>query len=70
MENLSEEPNGRLLTITELSAYLRVSTQTIFRLIRKGELPCVKVADRTLFRPADIERFLDAHTHQADRSTT
>jgi len=35
----------KLLTIEELSAYLRVNRFTVYRMATKGKLPGIKVAD-------------------------
>jgi len=50
----------RLLTVTELSAWLRVSRSTIYRMLRKGELPRpLRLSRRRVgWREADIRRWL------------
>jgi excisionase family DNA binding protein len=48
-----------LLTAAEVADQLRVSTMTIYRLIRRGELPAVRVGRNYRVREADLEAYLD-----------
>jgi excisionase family DNA binding protein len=45
----------RLLSIHEVRETLGVSSQTVYRLIRRGELPVIKIAARTLVREGELE---------------
>ena len=47
-----------LLSLDEVSRLLRISESGIYRLVRSGALPRVKVGNRTLFEPAEIRRFI------------
>ena len=51
---------------------MRVSTMTVYRLIRDGELPAIRVGKHFRLRVTDVDRFLSArmvhledHTHDA-----
>jgi excisionase family DNA binding protein len=57
-ENLRDSRYTRLLNVREVCELLRVSRPTVYRLIAGGDLPIVKVGDRTLFRLPDVERFI------------
>ena len=48
----------RLLTANEVADQLRVSTMTIYRLIRRGELPAVRVGRNYRVRATALERYL------------
>lgn len=52
----------RLFTVREAAVALSVSSQTLARLVRAGELPVVRIGSRVLFRPADLEDFVDRHS--------
>ena len=54
---------ARLMTIKEVAAYLRVSEQTVYRLMRSGELPSIKISAKrfTRIRPGDLEEFIERH---------
>lgn len=57
------------LTTAEVLGYLRINPRTIYRLIRRGELPAVRVGHQWRFRRSDLEAWLDAH-QQAGSPTT
>lgn len=59
----SYEPH--LLSIRETAETLGVSRQTVYRLMAAGELPVVKIGDRSLFRPRDVEALIDRSTRRA-----
>ena len=49
-----------LLTAAEVADQLRVSTMTIYRLIRSGELAAVRVGRNYRVRQRDLETYLDS----------
>lgn len=49
-----------LLTAAEVADLLRVSTMTIYRLIRSGELPAVRVGRNYRVRRAELDAYLEA----------
>jgi excisionase family DNA binding protein len=51
--------SDNLLTAAEVADRLRVSTMTVYRLIRRGELPAVRVGRNYRVREPDLEAFLD-----------
>jgi excisionase family DNA binding protein len=57
----------RLLSVVEVAKLLGVSRPTVYRLVIDGELPVVKIRDRTLFRPTDVEALVERSTFR-DRS--
>ena len=50
---------GGLLTVSEVANAMRVSNMTVYRLIKSGELPAVRVGKNYRLRETDLERFLD-----------
>ena len=50
----------QLLTAAEVAEQLRVSTMTIYRLIRSGELPAVRVGRNYRVREEDLVAYLEA----------
>ena len=50
----------RLLTAAEVADDLRVSTMTVYRLIRRGELPAVRVGRNYRVRVEDLETYLSS----------
>lgn len=47
------------LTTEEVLGYLKVTPRTIYRLIRTGELPAVRIGRQWRFRRADLDEWLD-----------
>jgi excisionase family DNA binding protein len=57
---IQDNKSGRaFLTIEEVLSYLRVTPQTIYRLIRCGELPAVRIGRQWRFRRSDLDQWLD-----------
>jgi excisionase family DNA binding protein len=53
------------LTAAEVAGILRVSTMTVYRLIKAGELPCVRVGKSYRVREDDVDRYLASRYTQA-----
>jgi excisionase family DNA binding protein len=49
---------ARFLTVAEVADLMRVSTMTVYRLIKSGELPAVRVGKSYRLREEDIDSFL------------
>jgi len=50
----------QLLTVDEAAEWLTVSKPTLWRMIRRGEIPVVKIAQRTIrIKLSDIEAYID-----------
>ena len=47
-----------LLTIPQVLDLLHISRQTLYRHLKAGKLPHVKLGRRVLFRKADVENFI------------
>jgi excisionase family DNA binding protein len=55
-------------TVPELAAYLQVTRRTITSWIRQGRLRAHRLsATVTVIEPAEVKRFLDAHTSGGHR---
>lgn len=50
--------NGRILTVGETAAYLKVHTSTIYRLLRKQAIPAFKIGGDWRFREQNLEQWL------------
>ena len=53
------------LTIEEVLAYLKVTSRTIYRLIRTGDLPAMRVGRQWRFRRRDLDAWIDRQRHVA-----
>lgn len=47
------------LTTEEVLGYLKTTPRTIYRLIRSGELPAVRIGRQWRFRRADLDRWVE-----------
>jgi excisionase family DNA binding protein len=52
----------RLLTVREVADDVRVSTMTVYRLIKSGALPAIRVGKHFRIREVDLTAYLDAQT--------
>jgi len=48
---------GRLLTAEQLAERWQVPTSQVYRLVRNGQVPCVRLGRYVRFNPAAIEAF-------------
>lgn len=55
------------LTTEEVLAYLHVNLRTVYRLIKAGKIPAVRVGRQWRFRKRDIDAWLDAQRPHAPR---
>lgn len=58
--------DDQLWTAAEVAERLRVSTMTIYRLIRSGELPAVRIGRNYRVRQEDLEAYLEDQVVQPD----
>ncbi|HVM18784.1 MAG TPA: helix-turn-helix domain-containing protein [Egibacteraceae bacterium] len=58
----------RLLTVAEVADHMRVSNMTVYRLIKSGTLPALRVGKNYRIRSADLAAYLDASVTQVERS--
>jgi excisionase family DNA binding protein len=47
------------LTTEEVLGYLKTTPRTIYRLIRSGELPAVRIGRQWRFRRADLDEWVE-----------
>jgi excisionase family DNA binding protein len=50
---------GALLTVAEVAAGMRVSNMTVYRLIKTGQLPAVRVGKGYRIRGSELQTFLE-----------
>jgi excisionase family DNA binding protein len=56
---------ARFLTVAEVAAQLRVSTMTVYRLLKAGQLASVRVGKSYRVREEDVDRYLASTYTQA-----
>ena len=64
-------PNDEIfLTTEEVLEYLQVNLRTVYRLIKAGKIPAVRVGRQWRFRKRDIDAWLDSQRPRGERSAT
>lgn len=58
-----------LLTVAEVADLLRVSAMTVYRLIRSGELPAVRVGRNYRVRRRDLDSYLEQQVVEPQQQT-
>jgi excisionase family DNA binding protein len=56
------------LTTEEVLEYLQVNLRTVYRLIKAGKIPAVRVGRQWRFRKRDIDAWLDSQRPRADHA--
>lgn len=59
-------PEDRLLRLCEVRDRLKISSSTLWRLVRKGELKQIRVGGTKRIRESSLERFLKASEENFD----
>ncbi|MEJ5301146.1 MAG: helix-turn-helix domain-containing protein [Thermodesulforhabdaceae bacterium] len=54
-----DEKPGDVLTIEELSAYLKIPKSTLYKLFREDKVPCQKIGRHWRFPKVAIDRWLE-----------
>lgn len=50
---------GSFLTVAEVARQLRVSNMTVYRLIKAGDMPAVRIGRGYRLREDDVRRYLE-----------
>jgi len=56
---------ARFLTVQEVAKLIRVSSMTVYRLIKAGDLPAVRVGRSCRVRDVDVDAYLESRYTQA-----
>ena len=54
-----EQPELRFMTLAEAAAVLQISKRTILRMIRKGQVPALKVGGQWRIRESQLRRWAE-----------
>jgi excisionase family DNA binding protein len=63
-------PEAKVLTISELCEYLRVHRSTVYRLLKKGQLPGFKIGSDWRFNLEAIDRWRLQQSSAAQQSSS
>ena len=59
-------PRERLLTVAEVADHMRVSSMTVYRLIKAGSLKAVRVGKNYRIRTSDLDEYLSSSSVDVD----
>jgi excisionase family DNA binding protein len=52
------DPTGDILTLEEVSAYLKAGKRTVYRLAQQGAIPAFKLGGTWRFRREELDRWI------------
>lgn len=55
---MASDGRARFMTVAEVATLMRISTMTVYRLIKAGDIPAVRVGKSYRIREDDVDRFL------------
>ena len=56
----------QLLTVSEVATLMRVSNMTVYRLIKAGQMPAIRVGKNYRIRESDVDLYLSARAVRID----
>lgn len=64
--------NNEILTVQEVANYLRIDIRTVYRLAKRGAIPCIKIGRQWRFNRNDIQDLVTVghRTGEKGRSDT
>jgi excisionase family DNA binding protein len=62
----SKAANAAFLTTEEVLSCLKLNPRTIYRLIKTGELPAIRIGRQWRFRRADLDEWIDRQRSHHD----
>jgi excisionase family DNA binding protein len=68
LENSGGEFHGAFLTTDEVLDYLKVNPRTIYRLIKAGEIPAIRIGRQWRFRRSDLDAWIDGQRLAGSRT--
>jgi excisionase family DNA binding protein len=63
------EPVGVVLTIADLSDYLKIPKSTLYKLVRQGSVPCQKIGKHWRFHKDAIDLWLKQRVEPRGKKT-
>jgi excisionase family DNA binding protein len=57
---------SNLMTVTEVAEYLRCHPSTIYKLLKKGEIPAFRIGADWRFKPEAIDQWRESQTNRIE----
>lgn len=58
------KPDGDILTLNEVAAYLKAGKRTVYRLAASGEIPAFKLGGTWRFRRSELDQWIAASINE------
>jgi excisionase family DNA binding protein len=55
---MAEKISNKLLTVNEVANILRVSNMTVYRLVKSGQIPAIRVGKNYRIKESDVNKYL------------
>ena len=55
---MAERFSNKLLTVNEVANILRVSNMTVYRLVKGGQIPAIRVGKNYRIKESDVNKYL------------
>ena len=65
---LGDRFSNKLLTVNEVANILRVSNMTVYRLVKSGQIPAIRVGKNYRIKESDVNDYLTRGTQKPDDS--
>lgn len=62
--------HDKWMTVKDVADYLQMSTETIYRLAQRGEIPASKGASQWRFSKLEIDRWMKLHKNNKRNETS
>jgi len=59
--------NSEVLTVQEVANYLRIDIRTVYRLAKRGDIPCIKIGRQWRFNRDDIKEMVSGSLRNKER---
>jgi excisionase family DNA binding protein len=63
---LAERFSNKLLTVNEVANILRVSNMTVYRLVKSGQIPAIRVGKNYRIKETDVNEYLIKGTQRVE----
>jgi excisionase family DNA binding protein len=57
-QTMEQGNNHKIMTVQEVAAYLRISRFSVYNLVKRGELPAMKILNKLRFDRTTVDEFL------------
>ncbi|MGQ9475779.1 MAG: helix-turn-helix domain-containing protein [Actinomycetota bacterium] len=64
---MAGESGNKLLTVNEVANILRVSNMTVYRLVKSGQIPAIRVGKNYRIKESDVNEYLSKGIQRVEK---